>query len=230
MRYKNKYTLCKHEITFGEGELAEERIIKDFCDKCKERRKEYEIGKQVAIEKGYPILLGSERQQIAGEGIRHIWIKGFDFIKNNKKFTDVEKEEYSRKLDILLKAEIFSEYYIKKCNYKENGIVKAAKEYKEKFKYQTLIPVLKKYSCLVYFKDLKEKFRLYFEGGKSQEALDIFHNLEFKWHNRSFYWYKDYSDEEEAEKNFIELIKILQGIGYEVNIYFEDYEKYKEKI
>lgn len=111
---------CGHE-TYIPKEDYKKGWIPELCHNCykekqdAERKKENLKLKEEQLEKGYPKLNGTEKQELWGYKLRVVWIKFYEMVKNEQ-YKECKEDEHFLKCynylqDIVLK-ETDSKFYI----------------------------------------------------------------------------------------------------------------------
>lgn len=213
---------CNH-IEEIEDKIGGEKEVKSLCPNCfnKKYKADSELGIKLAKKYNYPVLIGTEKQKMAGEAIRYRWITFLEYLKESGQSGEIIKN-----LEAILKSVISSVFYVKKGNYKQAGILKTKIEDKKKTNWQVIYPMnVTESNCALYFhKNEDNTYFVGFEGTQDSKVVETFHLLNFNWENPI--WNKIYSDEEQAIDILSVLINKLLNYGYTVSIP----EKIKDSI
>ena len=143
--------------------MAKEKKINSSCfENLKEKYlEENSLGKKLSKEYNLPKLVGTEKQKFLAEAIRSRWIN---------LYKDMLEEDKDNKKELLkiLKSVVSSNFYIKKINYKEKGIlnIKLDSEeisWKEISKEKSELGM----NCAIYFFRKNKKYILKYEIGRA---------------------------------------------------------------
>ena len=125
----------------------------------------------------------------------------------------------------ILKSVVSSTFYISKANYKKKGILEYSLDYDIEWVKISGENIEK--NCAVYFFKNSENFLLQYEGIKTDEVVEMFHQFNFSWNRKAFVWEKSFEEFEKAKNIFEILCKNLLNDGFTLNVFKEFAEKYK---